>query len=119
MDVIERNSYVDRLMSKRQNGRVKIVTGTRRCGKSYLLTKLFKERLLAEGVPEDHFIEVALDIKQNEQLRNPNLLYDHILARVRDNGLYYVFIDEIQLSYRVKRSDVDEKSVPPEDRDLL
>ncbi len=119
MDVIERDSYVDRLMSKRQNGRVKIVTGTRRCGKSFLLTKLFKERLLAEGVPEDHFIEVALDIKQNEQLRNPNLLYDHILARVRDNGLYYVFIDEIQLSYRVKRSDVDEKSVPPEDRDLL
>jgi predicted AAA+ superfamily ATPase len=119
MDVIERDSYIDRLMSKRQNGRVKIVTGIRRCGKSYLLTKLFKERLLAEGVPEDHFIEVALDIKQNEQLRNPNLLYDHILARVRDNGRYYVFIDEIQLSYRVKRSDVDEKSVPPEDRDLL
>ena len=70
MDVIERDSYVDRLMSKRQNGRVKIVTGIRRCGKSYLLTKLFKERLRAEGVPEDHFIEVALDIKQNEQLRS-------------------------------------------------
>ena len=119
MAVIKRDSYVERLMSKRRNGRVKIVTGIRRCGKSFILTKLFKEQLLAEGVPEDHFIEVALDSKENEALRNPNLLYDHILARVRDNGIYYVFIDEIQLSYRVKRSDVDEESVPPEDRDLL
>jgi uncharacterized protein len=119
MAVIKRNSYVERLMSKRRNGRVKIVTGIRRCGKSFILTKLFKERLLAEGVPEDHFIEVALDSKENEALRNPNLLYDHILARVRDDGLYYVFIDEIQLSYRVKRSEVDEKSIAPEDRDLL
>jgi uncharacterized protein len=119
MAVIKRDSYVERLMSKRRNGRVKIVTGIRRCGKSFILTKLFKERLLAEGVPEDHFIEVALDSKENEALRNPNLLYDHILARVRDDVLYYVFIDEIQLSYRVKRSEVDEKSVAPEDRDLL
>ncbi|MGN0287433.1 MAG: ATP-binding protein [Atopobiaceae bacterium] len=98
---------------------MKVITGIRRCGKSVLLFHLFKDRLLAEGVPADHIIEVALDRRGSEALRNPNLLYDHVLARVRDDGQYYVFIDEIQLSYRVKRDDVDERSVAPEDRDLL
>ena len=82
MAVIKRDSYVERLMSKRQNGRVKIVTGIRRCGKSFILTKLFKERLLAEGVPEDHFIEVALDSKENEALRNG--IVNGILPRSKD-----------------------------------
>ena len=61
MPEIKRELYVDRLLSKRGNGKVKIITGIRRCGKSYLLSHLFKDRLLAEGVPANHILEIALD----------------------------------------------------------
>ena len=94
---IQRGQYISELLSKRWNGKVKIVTGIRRCGKSFLLFNLYKDYLLNEGVEKDCFVELALDKK----------------AR------YYVFIDEIQLSYKVKNEDVDERLVPKEDRELL
>ncbi|HIS39423.1 MAG TPA: ATP-binding protein [Candidatus Aphodovivens avistercoris] len=119
MSFIRRDRYVKQLLAARTNGRVKIITGIRRCGKSYLLFKLFKEQLLSEGVDEAHIVEVALDRKEFSRLRNPNELYEHVMARVVDDRIHYVFVDEIQLSYRVKRADVDESLVPPEDRDLL
>ena len=119
MDVIGRDRYLKRLIAKRGNGKVKIITGIRRCGKSFLLFNLFKRYLLNDGVDKRNIIEVALDRKEYEALRDPNRLYDHLMGRMSDaRAYYYVFIDEIQLSYRVKR-DVDETRIAPEDRDLL
>lgn len=118
--VIERDEYIEQLLAKRWNGKVKIVTGIRRSGKSFLLSTLFKKRLMEEGVRSEDFIEVALDRKQNIQYRNPNLLYDYIMERAKDRSRkYYVFIDEIQLSYKVKNEDVDESLVAEEDKEML
>ena len=99
---------------------MKIITGIRRCGKSFLLSTLYKDYLLKEGVARDCFVELALDKKAHMKYRNPNALYDHVLRKTRDaEKRYYVFIDEIQLSYKVKNEDVDERLVPEEDRDML
>ena len=118
--IIERPSYLDKLLAKQWNSKVKIITGLRRCGKSFLLSTLYKNHLLADGVSEDQFIEIALDRKSGIQYRNPNLLFDHIIEKTKDiNKKYYIFIDEIQLSFKVKNSDIDESSVPEEERDAL
>ena len=118
--IIQRDQYVSELLSKRGNGKVKIVTGIRRCGKSFLLFNLYKDYLLNEGVEKDCFVELALDKKAHAKYRNPNELYNYVLRKAKDNEkLYYVFIDEIQLSYKVKNEDVDERLVPEEDRDML
>lgn len=118
--VINRDEYVDRLLAKRWNGKVKIITGIRRSGKSFLLSVLYKKRLLEEGAGEDDFIEIALDRKTDIRYRNPNLLYSYIIERTKDTGRkFYVFIDEIQLSYKVMDDDTDGPAVPEEDRELL
>ena len=118
--VINRNQYVSELLSKRWNGKVKIITGIRRCGKSFLLFTLYKDNLQKEGVSDECFIELALDKKAHIKYRNPNELYDYVLQKTQDTDKrYYVFIDEIQLSYKVKNEDVDENMVPEEDRDML
>lgn len=111
---------MSQLLNRRWNGKVKIITGIRRCGKSFLLSTLYKDYLLKEGVARDCFVELALDKKAHIKYRNPNALYDHVLRKTRDaEKRYYVFIDEIQLSYKVKNEDVDERLVPEEDRDML
>ena len=118
--VIQRDQYVSELLSKRWNGKVKIITGIRRCGKSFLLSALYKEHLLKEGVEKDCFVELALDKKAHMKYRNPNELYEYVLHKTQDvEKRYYVFIDEIQMSYKVKKEDVDENMVPEEDRDML
>ena len=118
--VIRREQYISELLSKRWNGKVKIVTGIRRCGKSFLLFNLYKDYLQNEGVEKDCFVELALDKKAHIKYRNPNELYDYVLRKTKDDEKrYYVFIDEIQLSYKVKNEDVDERLVPKEDRELL
>lgn len=118
--IIQRDQYVNDLLSKRWNGKVKIITGIRRCGKSFLLSTLYKDYLLKEGVEKDCFIELALDKKAHVKYRNPNELYDYVLQKTQNTEKrYYVFIDEIQLSYKVKNEDVDESLVPEEDRDML
>lgn len=118
--IIKREHYVEALLNKRWNGKVKIVTGIRRCGKSFLLSTLYKDYLKSEGVAEDCFVEIALDRKSDVKYRNPNELYEYVLSQTKDSGKrYYVFIDEIQLSYKVKNEDVDERLVPEEDRDML
>lgn len=118
--IIDRNDYVELLLAKRWNGKVKIVTGIRRCGKSFLLSTLFKNRLIQEGATEEDFVEVALDRKSNIKYRNPNLLYDYIIGCTKNKARkFYVFIDEIQLSYKVKNEDVDESLVPEEDWEML
>ena len=118
--VIQREQYVNELVSKRWNGKVKIITGIRRCGKSFLLSTLYKDYLLKEGVARECFIELALDKKAHMRYRNPNELYNYVLQKTQDEDKrYYVFIDEIQLSYKVKNEDVDEQLVSEEDRDML
>ena len=118
--VIQRGQYVSELLSKRWNGKVKIITGIRRCGKSFLLFTLYKNYLQKEGVSDDCFIELALDKKAHIKYRNPNELYNFVLQKSQDaDKHYYVFIDEIQLSYKVKNDDIDESMVPEEDRDML
>ena len=115
---IDRNLYLKRLISKMHNGKVKIITGIRRCGKSYLLRQIFKDYLLANGVKANHIIEVLLDQKEYVKYRDPNALYHYVLSRLSDQGEYYLFIDEIQLSWKVKREDVDLSKIAEEDRDL-
>ena len=118
--IIKREHYIEALLNKRWNGKVKIITGIRRCGKSFLLSTIYKDYLKSEGVPEDSFIEIALDRKANLKYRNPNELYEYVIGKTQDESKrYYVFIDEIQLSYKVKNEDVDESLVPEEDRDML
>ncbi len=118
--IINRSQYIEQLLAKRWNGKVKILTGIRRSGKSFLLSTLFKNRLIEEGVRDEDFVEVALDRKSDIKYRNPNLLYDYVMERTRNTGRkFYVFIDEIQLSYKIKNKDVDESLVPEEDREML
>ena len=119
MDIL-RNSYVEQLMSKSWNGKVKIVTGIRRCGKSYLLSRLFKNRLIKEGAKENNFIEIDLENPAYIEFRNPKALYEHILEKCKDKRKkYYVFIDEIQLCYKIKNTDIAETLVPDEDKELM
>lgn len=118
--IIQRDQYVSELLSKRWNGKVKIITGIRRCGKSFLLSTLYKDYLLKEGVEKDCFVELALDKKAHIKYRNPNELYNYVLRKTQNaEKRYYVFIDEIQLSFKVKNEDVDESLVPVDDRDML
>ena len=118
--IINREKYVNELLAKRWNGKVKIITGIRRCGKSFLLSTLYKDYLKTEGVATDCFVEIALDKKSHIKYRNPNELYDYVLSKTEDMGKrYYVFIDEIQLSFKVKNVDIDERMVPEEDRAML
>ena len=118
--IIERAQYIKSLLAKRWNGRVKIITGIRRCGKSFLLSTLYKNYLLGEGVDEDCIIQVALDRKTDLKYRNPNVLYDYIISATKDTSKrYYVFIDEIQMSVKVKNQDIDDRDVSGDDSDML
>lgn len=117
--MIKRDEYLNRLISKKENGLVKIITGIRRCGKSYLLFKLYKGYLNSIGIDDSHILEIPLDNKSFDALRNPNRLYEYILQSINETEKFYIFIDEIQLCYRVKREGIDEAAVLEEDRDLL
>jgi len=92
---IKRNRYLEMLIDRKWNGSIKVVTGIRRCGKSYLLFKLFRDHLLSDGVQPDNIIEIALDDTLNIPLRDPMALYKNITESVRDKKCY-VLLDEIQ-----------------------
>ena len=94
---VSRSDYIKRLSSKRGNGLVKIVTGVRRCGKSYLLFNLFRKHLIAEGVPDNHIISLALDDYSNKRFLNPDELYNYVRGRITDSSPYIILLDEIQL----------------------
>jgi len=97
MKEVNRKDYIDRLDRKRGNRLVKIVTGLRRCGKSYLLFTLFRRHLLEQGVDAGHIIALSLDDIENSHLLNPKELYHYVLQQVKDNQTHYVLLDEIQL----------------------
>ena len=94
---IKRDRYLQQLIDSRQNGFIKVVTGIRRCGKSYLLNVLFYRYLLNNGVAEDHIIRVDLEDRMNKELRNPDNMLHYVRDRIRDKELYYIIIDEVQL----------------------
>lgn len=94
---IKRNIYLNQLIRKKHNGLVKVVTGLRRCGKSYLLFNLFKDHLLAESIDEDHIIEIAFDVFENKQFQDPAILYAYLKEQITDDGFYYILLDEVQL----------------------
>ena len=103
----KREDYVERLLSHRWNGLVKIITGIRRCGKSYLLFKLFKDHLLSEGVNSSDIIEIKLEEIDSISLRNPISLHNYIKSRTADGRKRYVFIDEIQMVPNIRNPYVD------------
>ncbi|WP_304230253.1 ATP-binding protein [Phascolarctobacterium succinatutens] len=94
---IKRDRYLDKLISKEHNGLIKVITGMRRCGKSYLIFTLFKKHLLSEGVDEDHIIEIAFDAFENKKYRDPHVLYPYLKEQIKDDAMYYVLLDEVQL----------------------
>jgi len=115
---VVRERYLRQLWSKRHNGLVKVITGIRRSGKSYLLGTLFRERLLFEGVDSRHVIEVPLDRKVNIPLRDAVKLGEYVSERLVHDGQWnYVFIDEVQLARKVLPPGVDLQRLAPEDRE--
>ena len=94
---IKRDIYLDRLIRREKNGLIKVVTGIRRCGKSYLLFNLFHNYLLDKGVQENHIIEIALDDRSNKELRDPDNMLKYVKERIVDNETYYIVLDEVQL----------------------
>ena len=94
---IKRDIYLDRLIRREKNGLIKIVTGVRRCGKSYLLLNLFHNYLLDKDVKEDHIIEIALDDRSNKELRDPDNMLNYVKERIVDKDTYYIILDEVQL----------------------
>lgn len=94
---IKRDRYLNILISKEHNGLIKVITGMRRCGKSYLLFTFFKKHLLSEGVDEAHIIEIAFDAFENKKFRDPDVLYPYLKEQIKDDAMYYVLLDEVQL----------------------
>lgn len=97
MKEIKRDRYLKQLIDSRQNGFIKVITGIRRCGKSYLLNVLFYKYLLHNGVPYDHIIRVDLEDRMNKQLRDPDAMLHYVHDQIKDNELYYIIIDEVQM----------------------
>lgn len=112
---IRRDSYLQKLISKKHNGLIKVVTGIRRCGKSYLLFHLFRAHLLECGIAADHIIDIAFDSFENRKYRDPEVLYSHLMERISESGMYYILLDEVQmledfesvLNSLVRRENVD------------
>ncbi len=97
MKEIKRDIYLNRLIARRENGLIKVITGIRRCGKSYLLDPLFKNYLLESGVKENHIIKLELDKEENSKYLTPHELNLYIKSQIKDKDMYYILLDEIQL----------------------
>lgn len=97
MKTIKRDIYLNKLISRKENGLIKIITGIRRCGKSYLLNELFVNHLIESGVKEDHIIKLALDREANKKYHDSRLLNEYILSNIKDKNMHYVILDEVQL----------------------
>lgn len=95
--MIERNKYLAELISLHGNGMIKVITGMRRCGKSYLLFRIFVSYLEKQGVASDHIIKINLEEFKSRELRNPNNLYSYVESCIKDDEQYYILIDEVQM----------------------
>ena len=94
---IKRDIYLNKLISKKHNGLIKVITGIRRCGKSYLLFNLFRDHLANEHIADDHIIEMAFDSYENKKYRDPELFLPYLKERISDHEMYYVLLDEVQM----------------------
>lgn len=94
---IRRDIYLNKLISKRHNRLIKVITGIRRCGKSYLLSNLFRRYLADEKVPDDHIIEMAFDLYEYKEYRDPKVFYPYLKDQIKDENMYYVLLDEVQM----------------------
>ena len=94
---IKRDLYLQRIVDRMHNGMIKVITGIRRSGKSYLLFTIFKNYLISQNVPEDHIIAIELDMLENKRYRDPYVILDYIKSRITDEKDYYIFLDEVQL----------------------
>lgn len=104
-ELINRYAYLNRLIDKKENGLIKVITGIRRCGKSYLLFYLFRDYLISIGVKEEQIISIALDDDAYEKYRNPDELSKYIRSKIVNKEMYYVFIDEVQ--YAIKKKELE------------
>ena len=87
---IKRDLYLNKLINRKHNGLIKVITGIRRCGKSYLLFNLFNSHLLSSGVPENHIIKIAFDMRKTAELRDPDKLCEYVESKMTDSGMYYI-----------------------------
>ena len=109
--VIDRQRYLDKLISRMNNGMIKVITGIRRCGKSYLLFEIFYNYLIEQGIPQENIITVPLDDEEYAEYTDPHKLYDYIKNRLVDgNQSYYVFIDEAQ--YAITKEEMKNPDIP-------
>lgn len=109
---IRRDKYLNDLIARKGNGMIKIVTGIRRCGKTYLVFDLFARHLIESGVPKDHIIALALDDRANERYRDVDALYDYLIGQIGDDQeTYYVLLDEVQ--YAITKKELKSKDEPP------
>ena len=93
---IIRDNYLNKIISKKENGLIKIITGIRRCGKSFLLDPIYKEYLLGLGIKENHIIKIDLDERKNRKLLNPDVLDEYVRNLIVDKDIYYLLLDEVQ-----------------------
>ena len=96
MKLIKRDLYLNKLIERKENELIKIITGIRRCGKSYLLDPIFKNYLLESGIEENHIIKLELDSIENKEYTNPENLYKYVMDKIKDEKMYYILLDEIQ-----------------------
>ena len=117
--MIKREKYLNQLIKARNNGFPKVITGIRRCGKSYLLKEIYKEYLLSDKVSEDHIISIDLDEDKNVSYRDPIALGEYVRSICTGKGEYYVFLDEIQKVYSIVNPNfMDGKHVPAKSTDM-
>lgn len=91
---IKRDKYLKDLINRMHNGMIKVVTGIRRCGKSYLLFNIFNNYLLKQGVPASHIITIELDQRKNKKYRDPDTILDYIESLIEDDEQYYIILDD-------------------------
>ena len=108
---IKRQRYLDKLISHMDNGLIKVITGIRRCGKSYLLFEIFYNYLIEQGIPKENIIAVPLDEEEYVEFTDPHKLNDYIRSRLIDSEQnYYIFIDEAQ--YAITKEEMKNPDVP-------
>ena len=96
---IKRDRYLNDLINRMNNGMIKVVTGIRRCGKSYLIFNIFKNYLISQGVLESHIVTIELDQRKDKKYRDPDIILDYIESCIVDKEQYYILLDEVQMLY--------------------
>ena len=94
---ISRDYYLNKIIRHKHNGFIKIISGIRRCGKSYMLFELFKSHLISQGVPDTHIIKIQLDNRKHKKYQNPDACYNYVESQIKDENMHYLLLDEVQM----------------------